>query len=816
MSLNVLAQAERSRILLLPVKDDRVVFEGYLRIKDTPSGPRPYKFLVKKDTVRYLPPDDSVKLLRKARGIFVAEGEEALEQRFVELLNAYQLKHRRVSVCQHCLGERRVTLLGDDSVSYRGSRICYRCAVDEINREAEFRGIGRAGRRYLAGILARRRDLDEVMDLLNLQRIDPELTRFDVIPASEEVASLSLDEIEVPPQLRDHLKSRLSKLLPVQAMAVRKGLLEGKSLLVVSATATGKSLIGEIAGIKNLMEGRGRLLFLVPLVALANQKFEQLSAYSGLGFRTSIKVGVSRLRLGRDFSLPTDLDADIIAGTYEGIDQVLRSGRSLGKIGTVVIDEVHMLEDPERGHRLSGMIARLRFAAPRAQFIYLSATVGNPAALARRLGAELVEYEIRPVPIERHLIFTSPADKLHLIRRLVGAGASVRSSTGYRGQTIIFTNSRKKCFSLAQAIPGAVAYHAGLQYHERKRIEELFAQGRINAVVTTSALAAGVDFPASQVIFETLAMGIEWLTVHEFNQMLGRAGRPGYHDRGLVYILAEPGRRYNGPESEEEVALRLLSSSVEDVSPHYEEEQQLEEVLANTAVARSPEDLRELHRLTIGLNDLNRSMEKLREKNLVRGISPTRLGRAVAAHFLSPEQADLVIRGMEAGRSPTEIAVDLEQFDALFLRAAEQISFKIRMPVAQRVFQGSFFDLISSPDLLKLDRRIQEECLRFAREFMRCTCREAPYCGCVERSVSMRILEMRSHGKSPAEILKAFGDEYGIYGYEGDLINYLDQIVRYLEAIEAMARVLGKMEIAADAARSRRRIEGTELDPKTR
>ena len=62
-------------------------------------------------------------------------------------------------------------------------------------------------------------------------------------------------------------------------------------------------------------------------------------------------------------------------------------------------------------------------------------------------------------------------------------------------------------------------------------------------MVTTAALAAGVDFPASQVVFESLAMGIKWLNVHEFNQMLGRAGRPGYHDLGLVYILAEPGRQ---------------------------------------------------------------------------------------------------------------------------------------------------------------------------------------------------------------------------------------------------------------------------------
>lgn len=320
----------------------------------------------------------------------------------------------------------------------------------------------------------------------------------------------------------------------------------------------------------------------------------------------------------------------------------------------------------------------------------------------------------------------------------------------------------------------------------------MFAQGRINAVVTTSALAAGVDFPASQVIFETLAMGIEWLSVHEFNQMLGRAGRPGYHDKGIVYILAEPGKRYSSVESEDEIALRLLSGSVEDVAPEYEEQQQLEEVLANTALVRSIDELKRLHSYTIGLDDLDRSLAILREKGLVRGVAPTRLGMAVAAHFLTPEQAEIVLKGIELDKEPLEIAVDLEQFDAIFLKAAERISATLRMQISERIFHGSFFELIASPDLLKLPRNIQAECLRFASDFMRCTCNEAPYCGCVERAVSLKILDLRSAGNDPKEIIDLFSDEYGIYAYHGDLINYLDQIVRYLEAVEAIAHVVGK------------------------
>ncbi len=810
MAFQVLAQADRSRILLLPLREGKTLFEGYLRLKDMPQGPRAYKFLVKKDTEKYLPPDDAMKLLRKAGAIYLARGDEALEKRFLEFLGSFQLSCKRVSVCNHCLGERRVTYVGKDAITYKGARICENCAAAELIREADFHGLSRAGKSHLARILKRRRNLDDVLRLLSLERLDPELTRFDVIPASREEATLELRDVKLPEALKALLQKRLTKLLPVQAKSVQAGLVEGKSQLVVSATATGKSLIGEIAGIKNLIEGKGKLLFLVPLVALANQKYDQLSLYGELGFSTSIRVGVSRIKLGHGRKMRQDLNADIIAGTYEGIDQVIRSRKSLGKIGTVVIDEVHMLEDSERGHRLAGMIARLKFVAPHAQFVFLSATVGNPAALAKRLDATLVEYEVRPVPIERHLIFSSGAEKRRLMRSLVKDTQLMTSSTGYRGQTIIFTNSRKNCYSIAESIQGAAAYHAGLQYYERKRIEELFGQGKIGTVVTTAALAAGVDFPASQVIFESLAMGIEWLNVHEFNQMLGRAGRPGYHDKGLVYILAEPGRRFSSSrgESEDEMALALLHGEMENVEPEYDEAQQLEEVLANAVAARSRHELERLHRLTLGLDDLDRSLKVLAEAGLVKGIEPTRLGTAVAAHFLAPDEVKLITEQLGKGRSPQEVAVNLESFEDLYLKFAERISVALKMNISQRALHGSFLDLLSSAELNDLERKIQRQCLDFAKDFLRCTCRDTPYCGCPQRNISLKILELRAEGKSPADIIDDFSDKYGMYAYQGDLINYLDQIVRYLEAIEAVAKVLGKAEAAKEAGEMRRRVEG--------
>jgi helicase len=117
-------------------------------------------------------------------------------------------------------------------------------------------------------------------------------------------------------------------------------------------------------------------------------------------------------------------------------------------------------------------------------------------------------------------------------------------------------------------------------------------------------------------------------------------------------------------------------------------------------------------------------------------------------------------------------------------------------------------DLLSSEDLTKLDPKVREELMNFAKEFTRCGCKDTPYCGCPERKVSIKILELRAEGASPNRIIQEFTDSYGIYAYSGDLINYLDTIVRHLEAIEEMARVLGKKETARETKRQKERIEG--------
>ncbi|MGZ5521196.1 MAG: DEAD/DEAH box helicase, partial [Halobacteriota archaeon] len=529
---HLIAHAQRSNIRLFSAEPAQCVLDATLTLGETSKGPRPKRFMVVQGG-KEVPkrPAEVVGVLRQ-HNVTLAERdhstprEQKAFQDLIALFEAYQISYDRVHVCGFCIGKRRYKPANANFVRHEGGRICMDCAQTELRRELSFRGFVRYNHFYT--LLNKVRDLDRVIRFLD-SGVDPDLTRYDVLSQqAESYQSVAIDELSVNNRLKLLLKQRLSKLLPVQSMAVERGLFKGKDLLVVSATATGKTLIGELAGVNNALSGKGKLLFVVPLVALANQKYNEFGErYRDLGLNTSIRIGSSRIRTQDWVRAEPDYSADILVGTYEGIDQVLRTNNAelLGEIATIVVDEVHMLEDEERGSRLDGLISRLKALAPRSQRIYLSATVGNPHALAHELGADLVEYEERPVPIERHLVFAHEHEKLPIINKLVRYEIKRTSSKGYKGQSIVFTNSRARCHRISKALLAKSApYHGGLAYAERKKVETNFANGNIDVVVTTAALGAGVDFPASQVVFESLAMGIDWLTVQEFHQMLGRAG----------------------------------------------------------------------------------------------------------------------------------------------------------------------------------------------------------------------------------------------------------------------------------------------------
>ncbi|WP_277554350.1 DEAD/DEAH box helicase [Halobaculum limi] len=647
-------------------RDGSRVLHGVLELKETDAGPRPRRFRVKrKGGEEPRQPDQFVELARSARRIRISEQTNAhARDRLQSMLSAYQLDAKQVRTCRYCANAGRYSpVTSETAVKADRDFICADCAKRELDRELSYKGqfTGNA-RERLEDLLFEVQDLERITNLLQ-GNLDPDLTKFDTISATtDEIDAVPTNSLNLHPALQERVEGRFDELLPVQSLSVRNGLFDGDDQLVVSATATGKTLVGELAGVNNALNGNGKMLFLVPLVALANQKHEDFEERYGDVLDVTIRVGASRIN---DDGNRFDPNADIIVGTYEGIDHALRTGKDMGDIGTVVIDEVHTLKEPERGHRLDGMISRLKHytedrGSP-AQWVYLSATVGNPEFLGQRLGAKLIEFEERPVPIERHVTFADAREKVKIEKRLVKREFDTKSSKGYRGQTIIFTNSRRRCHEISRKLEyDSAPYHAGLDYKRRKTVERQFGNQDLAAVVTTAALAAGVDFPASQVIFDTLAMGIEWLSVQEFEQMLGRAGRPDYHDEGKVYVLVEPDASYHSSMegTEDETAFKLLKGEMEDVTTVYDTSSAAEETLANVVVAGK--GAKKLNDRMIGEVPTTHAVGKLLEWEFIDGLSPTPLGRAVATHFLAPDDAFRILDGIRKDHHPYDIVADME------------------------------------------------------------------------------------------------------------------------------------------------------------
>ena len=370
---------------------------------------------------------------------------------------------------------------------------------------------------------------------------------------------------------------------------------------------------------------------------------------------------------------------------------------------------------------------------------------------------------------------------------------------------MVFTNSRRNCHKISESLKiPAAAYHAGLPYKQRRKIEEDFGNGRIPVIVTTAALAAGVDFPASQVIFESLAMGIEWITQGEFLQMQGRAGRPDYHDRGMVVLIAEPDKQIQHGESEDHVAFRLLRGEVPPITVESDEDSGLEQVLASCALWDDKHILESVESLRLGGGDVDYLIHRLHDLECVKinnnKIWLTKMGRIMITHFLSLQQMSTIKDGICSGLEPVDILVSLEVFDQAFFAGADRIAASLNVRLPSRVFQGAAMEMaLSGESLARLDNATRQKLINFASEFLSCECKYTPYCGCPEKKFSKRLFDLRHEGLSPGRIIDALTAQYGVFAYPSDLLEYLESSVRHLEAVVEVAYVQGD-EISGEKA----------------
>lgn len=416
---------------------------------------------------------------------------------------------------------------------------------------------------------------------------------------------MRLSELGLDPRVVEIFSRQgIEELYPPQKEAIPH-ILDGSNLVAAIPTASGKSLLAYIAMLKSVLEG-GKALYIVPLRALASEKYDDLLLFEELGVKVAISMG--------DFdSSDARLEKfDIIVATSEKVDSLLRHRSEwIRNLTVVVADEVHLINDASRGPTLEVTLSRFKQINPQAQIIALSATIANSNELAEWLGAAHVKSEWRPVELREGVFLDGTIHFADAKKKKVPhVGDPIQSLVidciKEGGQTLVFVNTRRSSESLAErlskhisrtldgaqkaelkdaarsilknrsevsaygeklasCISGGAAFHnAALSNHQRKFVEKAFKSRIIKCIVATPTLAAGINLPAKRVVVRDLwrydsNIGQTPLPRLEVKQMCGRAGRPQYDREGEAILLAK------SANEAEEVMARYIHSETEDI-----------------------------------------------------------------------------------------------------------------------------------------------------------------------------------------------------------------------------------------------------------
>jgi len=394
--------------------------------------------------------------------------------------------------------------------------------------------------------------------------------------------------------LRVLFENRIFKLREIQKRAIQEGLFFRKSFLICAPSGSGKTLIGELCAISNLFQNFGKSVYLVPFKALALEKFTYFKQnYEKYGIKVELSIG--------DFTIEDEVleKADLIITTYEKMDSILRNFSDkewISEISSIIIDEIHIIGESDRGPRLESLIVRLNEFLHNPQLIGLSATIKNSQffnSWLSSLGNEttLIESEERPVPLHYKIEITQ--NKESTMKRII------KQTLEKNGQVLVFLNKRKSAQKTAENLrttvkkylndtelkaikklekllgrvkgghqelrktirSGVAFHHAGLLPRERKLIEDNFRKRIIKIICCTITLSAGINTPARVVILKdfkkyvTSGRNIKNFTgyfengdgfsyfkpfsANEVFQILGRAGRPGLDSVGHGFILVQ-------------------------------------------------------------------------------------------------------------------------------------------------------------------------------------------------------------------------------------------------------------------------------------
>lgn len=404
---------------------------------------------------------------------------------------------------------------------------------------------------------------------------------------------MRIEKLSIPDEVKRIIKySGISTLYPPQIKAIKSGVLEGNNLVLATPTASGKTLVAELCALKKIIEQKGKVIYLTPLRALASEKYESIKKYRTIRKDNGKKIKVAISTGDYDNSDPWLGRCDIIITTNEKFDSLLRHKPFwIDDVKLIIVDEVHVLNDADRGPTLEVILSKLMTVNPRVQFLALSATIRNSDDIADWLKAESILTDWRPVKLLEGVYnhgfcqfndgsiieFGEDNNKIsifNLVEHLLKEGGQVllfaetrKLAVNYalklaplvlkfltkKEMKILDSISRKIIESeektrlsklISDLIKSGVAFHhAGLSPMHRKLVEDAFRKHRIKVISATPTLAAGVNLPARTVIISSYERyesdyGRRRISVLEYKQMAGRAGRPKYDKIGRAILIS--------------------------------------------------------------------------------------------------------------------------------------------------------------------------------------------------------------------------------------------------------------------------------------
>ena len=358
---------------------------------------------------------------------------------------------------------------------------------------------------------------------------------------------------------------------PAQNAVIDSGFLEDQTNYIIAIpTASGKTVLGVMAALNAVLNG-GKAVYAVPLISIQNEKVKEFKKFEQFG----IKVGKH----------PSSSDLAVMV--FESFDAITRfSWNTLRDIDLLIVDEFHMIGEYSRGPTIECAITRSRILNPGMRIIALSATLKNMNELSSWLDAHVVQHNFRPVPLYKDVLTTEEMEtknKNEVIVKILNTSIEESSQALVFVSTRRFTESLAKytsgkikrrispdqrskfhevsqkildvprkrgslptevCLKLAECVENGVAFHhAGLFDKQKEIIEDEFRAGNLLMITATPSLMYGVNLPSKNVVIRDYtrwtSQGPQPIPVFDYEQMSGRAGRPGYDTEGYSYLIAK-------------------------------------------------------------------------------------------------------------------------------------------------------------------------------------------------------------------------------------------------------------------------------------